>query len=101
MKWGEFFAHIIPANIFDAFAKGDILQILFFAILFGYGLNLLKATGKPVIDLFNKINKMFFNIMGLIMRIAPIGALAGMAFTIATYGTATLKPLLLLMVCVL
>jgi aerobic C4-dicarboxylate transport protein len=97
MKWGDFFAHIIPANVFDAFAKGDILQILFFAILFGYGLNLLKESGKPVIDLFEKFNKVFFNIMGFIMRLAPIGAFAGMAFTVATYGIDTLKPLLQLL----
>ncbi|MBS1527907.1 MAG: cation:dicarboxylase symporter family transporter, partial [Bacteroidetes bacterium] len=93
MKWGEFFAHIIPANIFDAFAKGDILQILLFAILFGYGLSLLKEKGKPVIELFDRLNKVFFNIMDFVMRIAPVGAFAGMAFTVATYGAATLKPL--------
>jgi aerobic C4-dicarboxylate transport protein len=97
MKWGEFFAHIIPANVFDAFAKGDILQILFFAILFGYGLNLLKDSGKPLIDLFEKFNKVFFNIMDFIMRLAPIGAFAGMAFTVATYGIDTLRPLLQLL----
>lgn len=97
MKWGEFFAHIIPSNIFDAFAKGDILQILFFAILFGYGLSLMKGTGKPVIDLFEKLNKIFFNIMGFVMRLAPVGAFSGMAFTVATYGIDTLKPLLQLL----
>jgi len=97
MKWGEFFAHIIPSNVFDAFAKGDILQILFFAILFGYGLSLLKETGKTVTDLFEKLNKVFFNIMGFVMRLAPIGAFAGMAFTVATYGIDTLKPLLQLL----
>ena len=97
IKWGEFFAHIIPSNLFDAFAKGDILQILFIAILFGYGLNLLKESGKPVLDLFDKFNKVFFNIMGFVMRLAPIGAFAGMAFTVATYGIDTLKPLLQLL----
>src|SRR6201996_49131 len=97
MKWGEFFAHIIPSNIFDAFAKGDILQILFFAILFGYGLSLLKETGKPVTDLFEKLNKVFFNIMGFVMRLAPVGAFAGMAYTVATYGIDTLGPLLKLL----
>ena len=97
MKWGEFFAHIIPSNVFDAFAKGDILQILFFAILFGYGLSLLKETGKTVTDLFEKLNKVFFNIMGFVMRLAPIGAFAGMAFTVATYGIDTLGPLLKLL----
>jgi len=101
MKWGDFFAHIIPSNVFDAFAKGDILQILFFAILFGYGLSLLRETGKSMVDLFDKLNKVFFNIMGFVMRIAPIGAFAGMAFTMATYGAGTLKPLLWLMISVL
>ena len=97
MKWSDFFAHIIPSNVFDAFARGDILQILFFAILFGYGLSLLKETGKPVVDLFDKLNKVFFNIMGFVMRLAPIGAFAGMAFTVATYGIDTLGPLLKLL----
>src|SRR5579863_2349892 len=97
MKWSDFFAHIIPSNIFDAFARGDILQILFFAILFGYGLSLLKETGKTVTDLFEKLNKVFFNIMGFVMRLAPIGAFAGMAYTVATYGIDTLEPLLKLL----
>lgn len=97
MKWSEFFAHIIPSNVFDAFDRGDILQILFFAILFGYGLNLMKDTGKPVLDLFDRLNKVFFNIMNFVMRLAPIGAFSGMAFTVATYGIDTLKPLLQLL----
>ncbi len=97
MKWSEFFAHIIPSNVFDAFAKGDILQILFFAILFGYGLSLLHETGKPVLDLFDKLNKVFFNIMGFVMRLAPVGAFGGMAFTVATYGINTLGPLIKLL----
>jgi aerobic C4-dicarboxylate transport protein len=97
MKWSEFFAHIIPSNVFDAFAKGDILQILFFAILFGYGLSLLQETGKPVLDLFDKLNKVFFNIMGFVMRLAPLGAFGGMAFTVATYGINTLGPLIKLL----
>jgi len=97
MKWGEFFAHIIPSSIFESFAKGDILQILFFAILFGYGLSLLKDTGKPVLDFFEKVNKVFFNIMGVVMKVAPIGAFGGMAYTVATYGIDTLGPLLKLL----
>ncbi|MGZ3946431.1 MAG: C4-dicarboxylate transporter DctA [Mucilaginibacter sp.] len=97
MKWGEFFAHIIPSNMFDAFAKGDILQILLIAILFGYGLSLLKETGKTVTDLFEKLNKVFFNIMEFVMLLAPIGAFAGMAYTVATYGIDTLEPLLKLL----
>ncbi len=93
MHWLDFFIHIIPANIFDAFAKGDILQILFFAILFGFGLSFLGEDGQPVIDLFDKLSKVFFNIMRMVMRLAPIGAFGGMAYTISTYGIKTLQPL--------
>jgi aerobic C4-dicarboxylate transport protein len=100
MKWGDFLAHIVPSNAFDAFAKGDILQILFFAILFGIGLSRMGDTGKTVIDLFEKISKVFFNIMHIVMKAAPIGAFGGMAYTISTYGLKTLQPLALLMASV-
>lgn len=101
MNWGEFVAHIIPGNMFEAFAKGDILQILFVAILFGYGLSLLGDGGKVVMDLFEKLSKVFFNIMNVVMRLAPVGAFSGMAFTVATYGIATLGPLAKLLIAVL
>jgi aerobic C4-dicarboxylate transport protein len=97
MHWGDFISHIIPANAFDAFAKGDILQILFFAILFGFGLSFMGERGKPVINLFDQLSKVFFNIMRMVMRVAPIGAFGGMAYTISTYGIQTLKPLASLM----
>lgn len=100
MHWGDFIAHIVPANVFDAFAKGDILQILFFAILFGFGLSRMGETGQMVIDFFEKLSKVFFNIMHIVMRVAPIGAFGGMAYTISTYGIKTLQPLALLMVSV-
>jgi aerobic C4-dicarboxylate transport protein len=97
MKWGEFFAHIVPGNVFDAFAKGDVLQVLFFAILFGYGISKLGDTGKPLIATFDRLSKVFFNIMKVVMKLAPIGAFAGMAFTIGKYGVKTLQPLAMLM----
>lgn len=97
MKWGDFIAHIIPGNIFDAFSRGDILQILFFAILFGFGLSKMGEAGQSVITTFDKLSKVFFNIMKIVMRVAPLGAFGGMAFTISTYGLATLKPLAMLM----
>ncbi|RFZ82195.1 C4-dicarboxylate transporter DctA [Mucilaginibacter terrenus] len=100
MKWGEFFAHIVPGNLFKAFAEGDILQILFFAILFGFGLSKMGTAGQLVISTFDKLSKVFFNIMKIVMRVAPIGAFGGMAYTISTYGLATLKPLALLMASV-
>jgi aerobic C4-dicarboxylate transport protein len=100
MHWIDFITHIVPANIFEAFAKGDILQILFFAILFGFGLSHMGETGQSVISLFDKLAKVFFNIMRMVMRVAPIGAFGGMAYTISTYGLKTLQPLGLLMASV-
>jgi aerobic C4-dicarboxylate transport protein len=100
MHWVDFITHIIPSNVFDAFAKGDILQILLFAILFGFGLSKMGDSGQTVINLFEKISKVFFNIMHVVMRLAPIGAFAGMAYTISTYGVKTLQPLGLLMASV-
>jgi len=100
MHWVDFITHIIPSNVFDAFAKGDILQILLFAILFGFGLSKMGDSGQTVINLFEKISKVFFNIMHMVMRLAPIGAFAGMAYTISTYGVKTLQPLGLLMASV-
>ncbi len=97
MHWGDFIAHIVPSNIFDAFAKGDILQILFFAILFGFGLSQMGETGQSLVRSFETLSKVFFNIMRIVMRVAPIGAFGGMAYTISTYGIKTLQPLALLM----
>jgi aerobic C4-dicarboxylate transport protein len=97
MDWGDFLAHIVPSNMFKAFAEGDILQILFFAVLFGFGLSKMGETGQSVIQLFDKLSKVFFNIMKIVMKVAPIGAFAGMAFTVSKYGIQTLKPLALLM----
>lgn len=97
MKWMDFIAHIVPHNVIAAFAEGDILQVLFFAILFGFGLNRMGDSGQSVIKTFEKLSKVFFNIMKIVMRIAPIGAFGGMAFTISKYGVQTLKPLGLLM----
>src|SRR5476651_552689 len=89
MNWVDFFTHIIPKNIFDAFAKGDTLQILFFAVLFGYGLTHMGKAGESLIATFDKLSKVFFNIMKVVMKLAPIGAFGGMAFTVGTFGIKT------------
>lgn len=86
MNWAEFFLHIIPHNIIASFAEGNILQILLFAILFGYGLNKLGSEGASVLNAFDKISKVLFKIMKIIMRLAPIGAFGGMAYSIGTHG---------------
>ncbi|WP_259071431.1 C4-dicarboxylate transporter DctA [Mucilaginibacter sp. X4EP1] len=97
MHWVDFIVHIVPNNVFEAFVKNDILQILFFAILFGFGLSRMGEAGQSVISLFDKLSKVFFNIMRIVMKVAPIGAFGGMAYTISTYGIKTLQPLALLM----
>lgn len=89
-KWGEFFSHIVPGNIIEAFAKGDILQILFFSLLFAIGLKQLGPNGASVYSTFEKINKALFNVLHIIMRLSPIGAFAGMAYTIGKFGFGTL-----------
>ncbi|TWJ04417.1 aerobic C4-dicarboxylate transport protein [Mucilaginibacter frigoritolerans] len=100
MHWIDFIVHIVPNNVLEAFVKNDILQILFFAILFGFGLSRMGEAGQSVISLFDKLSKVFFNIMRIVMRVAPIGAFGGMAYTISTYGIKTLQPLAMLMVSV-
>ncbi|WP_129714590.1 C4-dicarboxylate transporter DctA [Pedobacter sp. SYP-B3415] len=97
IDWAEFFAHIIPHNIFESFTTGDILQILFFAILFGYGLNKVGEPGLSLISTFEKISRVLFNIMKVVMRFAPIGAFGGMAYSVSTYGLSTLLPMAKLM----
>jgi len=97
MHWVDFLTSIIPHNIFEAFAKGDILPVLFFAILFGFGLSHMGEDGQVVINFFEKLSRVFFRIMHMVLRVAPIGAFGGMAYTISTYGIKTLQPLALLM----
>lgn len=100
MNWLEFFAHIVPKNIFESFAKGDILQILFFAILFGFALSRMGSSGTSLISTFEKLSQVVFNIMKMVMVLAPFGAFGGMAFTIGTYGLETLYPLGKLLIAV-
>lgn len=98
--WGEFLLHLIPSNLLDAFAKGDILQILVIAVLIGYGISKLGDGAIPVIRGVEKASLIFFSILKLIMRLAPLGAFGGMAFTIGKFGWSALLPLGKLMLCV-
>ena len=90
LNWVDFFTHIIPDNIFKSFAEGDILQILLFSILFGAGLSKMGSYGSSLVITLDKISKVIFNIMKMIMWLAPIGAFGGMAYTIGQYGFASL-----------
>ncbi len=99
MDWGRFFAHIVPVNIVESFAKGEILQVLFFSILFGIGLKWLGSTGTSLLVSFEKLNKVLFNILKMVMRLSPIGAFGGMAYTIGKFGFTSLALLGKLMLC--
>lgn len=93
----DFFLNIIPNTVVDAFAKGDMLQVLFFSVLFGFALHSFGAKGKPVFDLIERLSHVLFGIVGVIMKVAPIGAFGAMAFTIGKYGLGSLTQLAALM----
>ena len=95
----DFLLNIIPNTVVDAFAKGDILQVLLVAILFGFALSLLGERGKPVTKLIDEVSAAIFGVVGIIMKVAPLGAFGAMAFTIGKYGIASLLPLAKLMGC--
>jgi len=93
-----FLLHLIPTTIFDAFTgSGDILQVLFVAILFGYAMTRLGKSAEVVHRFIEACSHIFFSMMGALMLLAPVGAGGAMAFTIGRYGVAALKPLMTLM----
>jgi aerobic C4-dicarboxylate transport protein len=94
----EFLMHIIPNTVVGAFAEGEILQVLFFAILFAFALFMLGERGRPVLAFIDIVSHTFFGIVGIIMKLAPIGAFGAMAFTIGKYGVGTLLSLAQLMI---
>ena len=89
----QFLSHIIPNTIVDAFTRGDILQVLFVSLLFGFALSLAGPRGKPLVDFLDALTRVVFRIVAILMRFAPIGAFGAMAFTIGKYGLASLGPL--------
>jgi aerobic C4-dicarboxylate transport protein len=89
----EFLMHIIPTTVVDAFAKGEILQVLLVAILFGFALSAAGSKCKPLVDLFDGLTHAVFGVVNILMRAAPIGAFGAMAFTVGKYGIASLGPL--------
>ncbi|MBA9847230.1 MAG: dicarboxylate/amino acid:cation symporter [Ralstonia sp.] len=90
----DFLLNIIPSTVVDAFAKGDILQILLIALLFGGALSAMGERAQMVTDFIDQISHVFFRIVHVITRVAPIGAFGAMAFTIGKYGVISLVPLL-------
>jgi aerobic C4-dicarboxylate transport protein len=94
----QFLMDIIPNTIVGAFAQGEILQVLFFAILFAFGLQALGERGKLVLGVIDQTSHALFGVVGIIMKVAPLGAFGAMAFTIGKYGVATLISLAKLMI---
>ncbi|OTG82094.1 C4-dicarboxylate transporter [Acinetobacter sp. ANC 5054] len=95
----DFVMNIIPNTVVGAFAEGEILQVLLFAILFGFALHKLGDAGKPVLKFIDQVSHVFFNIVNMIMKLAPIGAFGAMAFTIGKYGIGSLAQLAQLIIC--
>ncbi|WP_426194086.1 dicarboxylate/amino acid:cation symporter [Massilia sp. DWR3-1-1] len=93
----DFVMNIIPTTFVDAFAKGEILQVLLIAILFGVALSMLGERGRPVTKLIDDVSHVIFGVVGIVMKVAPIGAFGAMAFTIGKFGIASLVPLAKLM----
>lgn len=101
MDWVDFFVHIVPESVVGAFAEGEILQVVLFACLFGFALASFGDNfKKPAIQFCENLSQIFFRIVAMVMRVAPIGAFGAMAFTIGNYGLKTLLPLGKLMVSV-
>jgi aerobic C4-dicarboxylate transport protein len=95
----DFLLNIIPTTVVDAFAKGEILQVLFFSVLFGLALLHAGERGRPLVELIEELSHALFGVVAIIMRVAPIGAFGAMAFTIGQYGIGALFSLGKLMAC--
>ena len=94
-----FLLNVIPATVVGAFANGDILQVLFFSVIFAFALQRMGEFGRPVLEFIDRIAHVMFGIINMIMKVAPIGAFGAMAFTIGQYGVGSLVQLGQLMLC--
>ena len=100
LRFVDFITHIVPSSVVGAFAQGDILQVVFFSILFGLALASLGPAGRPVSRMLDRLMQVFFRIVSLVMVVAPIGAFGAMAYTVGNFGVASLVTLGRLMACV-
>lgn len=90
----DFLMHIIPTTMVDAFAKGDILEVVLVSILFGFAMSAAGSHAKPLFGMLESLSRVVFRMVDIVMRLAPIGAFGAMAFTIGKYGLSSLGPLL-------
>jgi len=96
--FADYFLHIIPHTVVGAFAQGEILQVLFFSVLFAFAMQTLGERGKPFVQMIDIASHGFFAAIGIIMKVAPIGAFGAMAFTIGKYGIVSLLSLAQLLI---
>ncbi|MBA0159188.1 dicarboxylate/amino acid:cation symporter [Pectobacterium versatile] len=94
-----FLMDVIPGSVVGAFASGNILQVLLFAVMFGFALHRLGSKGKVIFDVIDSFSKVIFGVINMIMKLAPLGAFGAMAFTIGKYGVGTLIQLGQLIAC--
>jgi aerobic C4-dicarboxylate transport protein len=93
MSFVDFFTHIVPSSAVDAFARGDVLQVVFFAVLFGFALSSIGERGRQLTTVLDQLNQVVFKIVAVVMKVAPIGAFGAMAYTIGAFGVKSLLPL--------
>lgn len=97
LRFVDFVTHVVPSSVVGAFAEGDVLQVVFFALLFGVALTALGEPMRPLIDALERLAQVFFRITAIVMRVAPVGAFGAMAYTIGNFGLRSLLPLARLM----
>ena len=95
----DFILNIIPKTVGDAFATGDLLQVLLISLLAGFSISFMGDAGKPILHAIDLIQQVFFGIMRIVVKVAPLGAFGAMAFTVGSFGTAALQRLGFLMLC--
>jgi aerobic C4-dicarboxylate transport protein len=97
LSFTEFVTHIVPSSAVDAFARGDVLQVVFFAVLFGVALASLGESGTALTTMLERLSQVMFRIVAIVMKVAPVGAFGAMAYTIGMFGVRSLLPLMRLM----
>jgi aerobic C4-dicarboxylate transport protein len=97
---GDFFLGIVPENIVRSFAEGHLLQIVFFSLMFGLALSAAGPAGKPVEDFLKSLSTIFFRLIDMVMRVAPLGAFGALAYTISHYGAGAIGSLGAFVLCV-
>jgi aerobic C4-dicarboxylate transport protein len=96
----DFLVHVVPTSVVGAFAQGEVLQVVFFSVLFGAALGAAGPAAAPLVDSFERLGAVFFRLVGMIMVVAPVGAFGAMAYTVGAFGLRTLLPLGRLMAAV-